>query len=257
MGSKGRNAFMVALRELQGSCKIRGSFLTGHQHLCNNEEHPIDFSLIENDVPARLLMKAISITVHGLSAVSRGNVENVLFNRTNERLNQTYYDYMLTGTIPQTLESKDRDNGMRPFLDQSTDDQSYGDGRAGYLLWQIRATDNTLSKFKYEMLQDIKLVDVDVPLDLSDKTIEFYSNGETTSTIKSYSSRCNGPTTPPSIESKPISDAKSSVTVSPVSNDQIQNTIIIIILCVVNVILFIAGFFIIRMFLKKGMSLST
>ena len=250
--SEGYNPFMVALRELLGDCKIRGSYFTAGKPLCNEQQHPIDFSPVKDDMLAKLLMKAISVAVYSLRHIKNDNKYNVLLNRTVAQVCSNY-GIILKYRIPLMLESKDRDNGIFPFLFTTKDEQSYGDGRAGYFLWQIREKDGDASSFKYVQLAEIKSIDTDEKLDLSDESIIFYSNGMTTTKIASNSNLCNNNASVPVSSTSLASTSTTASSLNAVYNAEPENTIkIIIILGVVIGVLFIIVFAVIYMLWKRG-----
>ena len=134
-------------------------------------------------------MKALTIAVYGLRTVAHDNTKDILLNRDVEIVNRTYWRF-LKSRIPSSLESTDRSYGIKPFLERSTGSLSYGDGRTGFSLWQIRAKNPSLSKFKYEPIKHIDFSPNEQNIDLSNTVFEFYANGRPTTQVSSWLPNC-------------------------------------------------------------------
>lgn len=233
---------MTSLTELQGKCKVRGSFLTSYTNLCEDLDKPITFSTIDDEMVAMFLMKALTIAVYGLRTVAHDNNDNILFSRDTEIVNRTYWS-LIKSRIPLTLESKDRSVGTQQFLMRSANGSSYGDGRSDFSIWQIKATDP--SEYKYDLITDIEFSSGNQVLHLNKEVFEFYSNGEATTYISSWSPRCTISTNVSAMTPTMTAQRDSQLTADRewIENDPMKDgtSNLVVAVSVVIVIIFVAG----------------
>lgn len=171
--------WLSTLEQELGKCKLPGNFHSDYSRLCTG---PADLTEFIGESYSLHLMKAITATVYGLRSTAfdalRSN-PNVLFDSKNIGFR---YKELLQVRIPEELEGTG--NLYQPFTQEGSDSNTFGNGRVGYIIYNIDGSLNyieviTTGHNYSDELEDFKT------------SVEFYKSGKFSPFIDSASSSGN------------------------------------------------------------------